>query len=75
LTGNPETAIVVTHDFVEKIILSIFNGYCVCKDVLPTILSTFLLKFMGQSKWISPLNKTKQVFTDNVNIYFIYFTI
>jgi len=56
LSGNPETAIVVTRDFLELIILSIFNGYCVSnavdyakeKDVLPTILSIFLLKFMGQ---------------------------
>jgi len=56
LTGNPETAIVVTRDFLEKIILSIFNGYYVSnavdyakkKDVLPTILSTFSLKFLGQ---------------------------
>ena len=56
LTGKPETANVKTRDFLEQIILSIFNGYCVSnavdyakkKDVLPTILSTFSLKFMGQ---------------------------
>jgi len=56
LTGKPETANVKTRDFLIKIILSIFNGYWVSnavdfskkKDVLPTILSTFSLKFMGQ---------------------------
>jgi len=56
LTGKPESANVKTRDFLEKIILSIFNGYCVSnavdfskqKDVLPTILSTFSLRFFGQ---------------------------
>jgi len=35
LTGNPETANVVTRDFLEYTILSILNGYCVsrlCKE-------------------------------------------
>jgi len=50
LTGNPGTAIVVTRDFLDQIILSIFIAvdYAKKKDVLPTILSTFSLKFMGQ---------------------------
>jgi len=56
LTGNPATTIVQTRDYFKKIILSIFNGYCVSnavdyakkKDDLPTILSIFSLMFIGQ---------------------------
>jgi len=53
---NQTSLNVKTRDFLEYIILSIFNGYCVSnavdyakkKDVLPTNLSRFSLKFMGQ---------------------------
>jgi len=53
---SEEKAFVVTRDFVEYIILSVFNGLCVSNavdfakktDVLPMILSIFSLKLMGQ---------------------------